>query len=274
MSKVAELVQAEMGRVQGLPPFVNESVPRYYQIGSLIREKIVSGELAPGDQIPTEGELAREYGVSRVTVRHALDSLKEDRLIWREAGRGTFVIDQTPPTGALRVDGSLEDLISMGTGTSLRLLELSVVRATANQAQQLEIPIGARVVRSIHLGLHDEEPLSYVVTVLPEKLGGRIEGEDWARGSILKPLTEKLGVPIGWADETIRASLADASLARALRVGIGSPLLCVSRVAKRTDGRPVKSVSVYHRTDIYSFRIRLVPAERAEGNGREWSLGG
>ena len=93
-------------------------------------------------------------------------------------------------------------------------------------------------------------------------------------GSILKPLTEKLGIPIGWADETIRASLADASLARALRVGIGSPLLSVSRVVKRRDGRPVKSFSAYHRSDIYSFRIRLEPAEQAEGNGREWSLAG
>ncbi len=66
------------------------------------------------------------------------------RLIWREAGRGTFVIDQAPPTEALRVDGSPEDPVSMGTRTSLRLLELSVIRATPNQAQQLPILVGLK----------------------------------------------------------------------------------------------------------------------------------
>jgi GntR family transcriptional regulator len=274
MDRVDESVRNPAQAEHGSPSFMSESVPRYYQIGSLLREKIVSGQLAPGDRIATEGELAREYGVSRVTVRHALECLKEDRLVRREPGRRRFVIAHSPPTESLRVDGSLDDLISMGVQTSVRLLELAVVQATAEQARLLEIPTGTPVVRSIRLRLHHEEPFSYIVTVLPEKLGQRIERDDWTRGSILKLLTEKLDVPIGYADQTVRASLADASLARALDVRFASPLLWVSRVVKRTDGRPVKSVSTYYRSDIYSFRVHLVRAEQANGSGKEWSLGG
>ena len=99
-------------------------------------------------------ELAREYGVSRVTVRRALESLKGDRLIRREAGRGTFVIERAPPTESLRVEGSLDDLISMGVKTSVRLLELGEVQATSEQAicafkahstRQRQVPIKPRV---------------------------------------------------------------------------------------------------------------------------------
>jgi len=270
--KVVESAQAAAGAERASPPFVSRSVPRYYQIGSLLREKIVSGQLAPGDRIATEGELAREYGVSRVTVRRALESLKGDRLIRREAGRGTFVIERAPPTESLRVDGSLDDLISMGVKTSVRLLELGEVQATSEQARLLEIPAGTPVVRSIRLRLHHDEPFSYIVTVLPEKLARRIEREDWTRGSILKLLTEKLGIPIACADQTVRASLADASLAQALKVRIGSPLLRVSRVVKGPDGRPVESVNTYYRSDIYSFRMHLVRTKQARGGGKEWSL--
>jgi DNA-binding GntR family transcriptional regulator len=71
--------------------FANKRIPLYYQLENLLREKIVSGELEPGDKLPTELELIEQYGVSRITVRQALQALADEGLIERKQGRGTVV---------------------------------------------------------------------------------------------------------------------------------------------------------------------------------------
>ena len=74
--------------------FVSKRIPLYYQLENLLREKILSGAFAPGDRIPTESDLIRRYGVSRITVRQALTALAGEGLIERRQGRGTFVTDR------------------------------------------------------------------------------------------------------------------------------------------------------------------------------------
>jgi GntR family transcriptional regulator len=272
MSKLAESTLVQDETDERSPVFASDSVPRYYQIESLLREKIFSGRLAPGEQVATEGELAREYGVSRVTVRQALVALKRDGLILRRAGRGTFVAPGEAPARALRVEGSLDDLISMGVTTSVKLIERAAAKATLEQARQLELAPGAPVVRSVRLRFHQDAPFSYIVTVLPKEVADRIDGDAWARGSILKVLTDTLQIPVCDADQTVRAALADANLARHLRTRIGAPLLWVSRVVKDRDGRPVEAVQTYYRSDIYSFRVHLVRSDCREGGNEEWSV--
>jgi GntR family transcriptional regulator len=126
--------------------------------------------------------------------------------------------------------------------------------------------------RSIRLRLHQDEPFSYIVNVLPSEIAERIGEDAWSRGSILKVLTETLQIPVCDADQTVRAALADANLARHLRTRIGAPLLWVSRVVKDRDGRPVEAVQTYYRSDIYSFRVHLVRNDHPEGTSEQWSL--
>lgn len=254
------------------PRFLTESVPLYYQLGSLLREKIVSGQLSPGDRIPTEAELSQEYGVSRITVRQALAAMEEDGLIRREAGRGTFVTEHRSYTETLKVQGSLDDLISMGVTTAVKLLDLRTVKATPEQAEALDVPPNTPLTRCTRLRLHQDEPFSYIVNLLPEEIGRRIPRADWQKGAILKVLEEKLKIPIHDADQTVRASLADANLARLLGTRIGAPLLSVDRVVRARDGKPVESVHTFYRSDIYSFNVHLLrnPDQAASDSG--WSL--
>ena len=110
------------------------------------------------------------------------------------------------------------------------------------------------------------------MTVLPRELADRIDDDAWTRGSILKVLTETLQIPVCDAEQTVRAALADAKLARHLGTRIGAPLLWVSRVVKDCDGRPVEAVQTYYRSDIYSFRVHLVRGDCREGGSQQWSL--
>ncbi len=264
---------ARRGAPEKAPPFITDEVPLYYQLGGLLREKIISGEYPVEARIPTEADLVREYGVSRITVRQALGALEKEGLIRREAGRGTFVTDIRPFTGTLKVEGSLDDIISLGLATRVKVLDLRTVKASAEETEALGLKPGALLTRCTRLRLYHGEPYSYIVNDVPHEIGKRIGRSDW-KGIILKVLEDKLKIPIRDARQTVRASLADATLARRLETRIGAPLLAVDRLILTDGGRPVERVHTYYRSDIYSLAVHLTRHAPPGGSSVGWSLKG
>jgi GntR family transcriptional regulator len=253
------------------PAFTSDKVPLYYQLGSVLRDQIVSGRYGPGDRLPTEAELATEYGVSRITVRQALSALEDESLIRREAGRGTFVSEQRAFTGAMKFEGSLDDLITMAVETSVRLLELRTVEASAEQAQLLRVPERTPLMRCTRLRFHHDVPLSYIVILLPQDVGRQLSRTDWKKGSLLQAL-QRLGYRLKDADQTVRAALADATLAKHLDTRIGAPLLSVDRLVHSEDGQPVEHTHTYYRSDLYSLSVHLTRAPATASAEPRWAL--
>jgi GntR family transcriptional regulator len=220
-------------------------------------------EYLAGDRLPSEPELSADYKISRMTVRQALATLEEETLIRREVGRGTFVTDEVPVfSGDLELDRSIDDLISMGLSTSVQLLELKEMVATAKEARDLEIPPGSPIVRCKRLRYFDDEPYCYIVNHVPREIGQRIDEDHWKHGSVLKFIEEELGVPLRIAKQRLRATLADASLANSLQVRIGDPLLLVDYHIRTDGGRPVEMAELYYRSDIYSFTLHLTRSRK------------
>ena len=213
-----------------------------------------------------------QYGVSRVTVREAMRSLEKEGLIHREAGRGTFVSDQLPFSGTLELDQSIDELISMGLATKVRLLELGEVAATEEKARQLEVDVGSPLFRCKRLRLFEGEPYCYIVNSMPPDVGQRIEEVSWTEGSVLKFIEEKLGIPLRVAEQRFRASLADANLARWLKVRIGAPLLVVDYLIRTDDDRPVEVAQLYYRSDVYSFTLHLTRSGESTETTKKWAL--
>jgi GntR family transcriptional regulator len=247
-------VDVKPGR-ESAPEFINRSVPLYYQLANLLTEKIVSRELHTGDRLPTEVELVDQYAISRITVRQALRLLEEEGLIRREVGRGTFVTDYRPFTGALKVEGSLEDIISLGQNP-VKVIEVKTVKADADDAQKLGIPIGAPLMRATRIRLLHDEPYSHIVNDIPAEIGRRFSKSDW-KGVVLKVIEEKLKIPLRDAEQTVRASLADGQLARLLKTKVGAPLLAVERIVRSDHGRVVERVRIHYRSDIYAMKVHL-----------------
>jgi len=247
---------------ESAPAFVNRSVPLYYQLANLLTEKIVSRELHTGDRLPTEVELVEQYGISRITVRQALRLLEEEGLIRREVGRGTFVTDYRPFTGALKVEGSLEDIISLGQNP-VKVIEVKTVKADADDAEKLGIPIGSPLMRATRIRLLHDEPYSHIVNDLPSEIGRRFTRNDW-KGVVLKVIEEKLKIPLRDAEQTVRASLADGQLARLLKTKVGAPLLAVERVVRSDHGQVVERVRIHYRSDIYAMKVHLSRGDHPE----------
>ncbi len=248
------------------------SVPLYYQLAGILREHIVSGKYHAGDRLPTEEALAKDYDVSRITIRQALGDLEKEGFIKREAGRGTFVADRHVFSNTFRLEGSLGDLISMGLTTTIKVLTLATIKASASEADFLRVNLGDPLVRCTRLRLHGGTPFSYIINHVPGDLGRSLSAEAWKKGSILRQIETELGLPMGDADQTISASLADAHLARLLKTNIGAALLSVDRVVRSSEGRPVEHVHSYYRSDIYSFKAHLVHNPVPSETDEPWSV--
>ncbi len=252
-----------------MPLDTASGVPLYRQIMVILTNRISAGTLRPGDAVPGEAAVCAEFGVSRITARRALNELAAMGRVVRERGRGTRVLPFEPSPAAMTtsLDGLFENVGHMGRTTSVKILDTRYLPATVHVAQTLELSEGAVVQRAVRVRTLTGAPMSYLVTIVPEEIGHRIEGQDLSRTPLLL-LLEEAGVPVASATQTISATVADAEVARALSVPAGSPLIEVNRLVRDEDGRPVEMIRVLYRPELYRFEIsmRRVTADA----GRTW----
>jgi GntR family transcriptional regulator len=233
-----------------------------------LKERIRSGALPPGERLPSEPSLAREHGMSRVTIRRALDGLAREGLIDRQPGTGTFVRG-APPAPALTGDFSnmLRSLVAMGKATQVRLLSFSYGRPPRSVAEALGLGPEEETQHSIRVRSMDGAPFSYLSTHVPARIGVRFTEQDLASTPLLT-LLERSGVVAASADQTVSATLAGPETAAALDVEIGSPLLFMTRVVRDPAGEGVEHLSALYRPDRHRFHMALT--REGEGADRHW----
>lgn len=243
--------------------------PLYHQIFVVLKSKIQSGELALGAYLPSEHRIASDYAVSRITAKRALNELAQAGLVVRERGRGTRVISRPPPpTITASVEGWLENLSAMGNTTKAHVLEFDYRPASTEVAGALSIGESEIVQRAVRVRSYNGEPFSYLVTHIPEDVGRTFDASDMERLPLLK-LLERNGVAASSARQTISATLADTTVAAALGVDVGSPLLEVRRVVFDQAGRGVEYIKALYRPDRYHYEVLLT---RVSSNGaNSWS---
>ncbi|MEI7444310.1 MAG: GntR family transcriptional regulator [Burkholderiales bacterium] len=232
-------------------------LPKYHQVYLVLRERLADGAFAGG--LPSEPRLAGEFGVARVTVRRALEALAAEGLIERTPGRGTTPVRggaAEPGPAPAPLEGLLETIVSMGRSTSVRVLELETVEAPDAVARALELEPGTPVQKAVRVRATREGPIAHITTWVPARLTGRFGRRELARRPILV-LLEESGVRIGRATQTISARLADASVAAALDVSVGSALLAVNRLVRDAAGAPVQWLHGLYRPDRYRYEMEL-----------------
>lgn len=237
-------------------------LPKYHQIYLVLREQLEEGRFDAG--LPGEFALMEEFGVARVTVRRALELLSSEGLISREPGRGTRPVKPTSATvgrgepGADRANlhGLLENLVTMGLRTSVRVIEVSTITAPTAVAQALQLQSGDTVQKAVRVRSTKAGPLSHITTYVPAEVARKFGRRELARKPILM-LLEESGVKVGRAHQTISARLADASLAEHLEIAIGTALLAVRRLIYDVNERPVQWLHGFYRPDRYTYELEL-----------------
>ena len=240
-------------------------VPLYHQIEVILRERIVGGDLPPGTAVPGEQALCDTYGVSRITARRALNELARTGLVVRAPGRGTRVADRPPlPVLSSPLEGWLQAGSEMARRTSVEVLAFDHGPAGPEVAAALGLGEEATVQRNVRVRRLGAEPMSYLVSCLPEEVGRLIAPED-LDATPLVSLLERAGVSVAAADQTIGATLADPVVGAALRVPAGAPLLEARRIVHDADGRPVQHTRALYRPEMYRICVRM------ERVGGAWS---
>lgn len=233
-------------------------LPKYHQVYLLLREGLEDGRWSDG--LPSEPRLAEEFGVARVTVRRALESLAAEGLIERTPGRGTVPVRRGAGESGAPVraplEGLLENIVTMGLRTSVKVIELETLPAPETVARTLGLAADAKVQKAVRVRATRDGPVSHITTWVPARLGARFGRRELARKPILV-LLEEAGVRIGRATQTISARLADAAVATQLEVAVGSALLAVSRLVHDTDERPVQWLHGLYRPDRYRYEMEL-----------------
>lgn len=238
------------------------------QVYLAIRERILSGALPFGAKLPNENDLANAHGVSRVTVRRALAELSHEQLIDRKPSAGTTVVYQPPSPIVADVANLLANVADMGARTTVRLLAFDYVPASEALAAGMGIAPGDTVQRSIRVRLIDGMPFSYLTTHVPEEIGRTYSKQELGSGPLLR-LLERSGVKVERATQRIGAALANATMADALDIHTGAPLIELTRVVYDRTGRGVEHLHAFYRPDRYSFEIDLIREHHAQE--RSWA---
>jgi GntR family transcriptional regulator len=245
-----------------------EEQPLYLRIADTLRAAIAAGDLKPGEQIPSEQALRRQFGASRETVRKAMALLRAEGRLDAQHGRGHFVRTHA----AIRRVGSsrlarrnreagkaafLVDLEAQGGRPDVEV-EVSRGLAAGDVATRLALQPGdAVLIRSRRMGV-DGEPLQLAVSYLPLHIveGSRIEEVDTGPGGTYARL-EELGHRLGFFDERITVRMPSPEEIRLLHLRAGTPVICVARTAYTEDRLPVELCDTVMAGDRYELHYEI-----------------
>lgn len=239
------------------PPRITRrsALPPYQQIERWLADAITSGQLAAGDRLPSERELAARLKVSRMTVRQSLRALENSGLVARVLGRsgGTFVREPRVECDLTTVAGLTEQLRRAGMTAGARVLVARHCRATAPVARALDLSAGAFVYEIVRRREGNGQPIALEHSFFPaERCPGLLDQP--LDGSLYTLLERRYGLPPLQAFESVEAVPAGEREAQLLEVPSGAPLLLVERTAYAAG-----PVAVEYATDMFrSDRTRLV----------------
>jgi GntR family transcriptional regulator len=221
--------------------------------------EIVAGTPPPGERLGAERELAARYGVSRSTLRAALDSLEEVGVVHRVRGRsgGIFVSQRRVERDLSTLTGLPAYLRRQGFQSGARVLSTATVAAGEETAAALALDEDELVLEVLRLRLADEQPVSLERARFPaDRFPGLLDRS--LAGSIYDLLETEYGLDVGEAEERIEVVGATAADARTLEVRPGAPLISIARTAWTADGRPFE-----HSRDLFrADRVRIVARVR------------
>jgi GntR family transcriptional regulator len=231
--------------------------PLYKRVKDHLRARMLDGTYAPEAQLPTEQALCDMFEVSRITVRQALEELRQEGAVKKVRGKGTFV---TPPPAYQNIDalqGFSEAMAPLGHHVSNRLEGLRFFNAHEEIRSRLSIKDGTRVAEIKRVRLLDGAPLSFETTYLGESLARKLHGSDLTTQDIFSLIEQHGKVRIGHADVAMDAVPSDEETALALGLAPLSPILRVERHVFNANGDPILFEHLHFRGDAFQYRIRI-----------------
>ncbi len=240
-------------------PTIDKSspAPYYQQLADLLRTEIEDQVSQRGAfALPSEHELCERYGITRTTVRHALDILEREGRVYRQRGRGTFVAVRRLQQNITELVSTTEDMRRRGWVVVTRVLSLERLAATDQICSALELRPGQQVYKLTRLRVTGDDPISLQTSYLPVQLCPNLEDNDLAE-SLYRLLESRYSLVLWTAREVLRARRATRAEARLLDISAGEPVLYAERVTHVASSEPIEYLEAVWRGDRYDLRVNL-----------------
>ena len=238
-------------------------VPLYYQLQEVIRTRIENGEWGPGQQLPPEADLCKEFNLSRGTVRQALSDLVREGMLHRRRGKGSFV-------AAPKIQQDLNSLLGfsdyvrnvLGADLGSRLISVNVVPATPSIARTLGVREGSDVVEVRKVKLVDDQPFFLAAAFLPRDANPGLENDNHSNGSLIQMLRDRYNFQVakvkGWF-EPVLVTEYEASL---LEVEKDSPAMLYQRIRYDADEKPLMLSKNVIRGDMCRITFQVADMDK------------
>ena len=230
-------------------------VPLYFQVAEQFEKAIIDGTIAPGERIDNEIALAKELGLSRPTMRQALQVLVDKGMLVRKRGVGTQVV-HGKIRRSVELTSLFDDLSAAGQKPKTTVIAVGKVAADEDVARELQLKVGADVWSLERLRFVGKEPLALMHNFIPVDVID-LEAVDLSQTGLYAYLRES-GVLMRVARQRIGSRRAAPGEATMLHEKRGAPLLTMQRTAYYNAGRAVEYGRHAYRPDLYAFELTLV----------------
>lgn len=233
------------------------AAPKYLRIRDWLMDRILSSGLGRDDKLPSESDLTRQFDVSRVTVRQALEALRADGIIESRHGKGWFLRRLCAVQNLSRLQGFGEMLAPMGVEARSEVLDIAEVPAPEAVATAFDLPKGSDVMQIARLRIASGRVMSYDLSYFTLDVGRRLREHDLAHKDIFVLLERELETQLGFADVTIEISPAEEVPALRLGIPVGEPIFKLTRLTHDRQGFPVDFEYVYGLPETHQFKVRV-----------------
>lgn len=233
-------------------------IPLYHQVEQHLLGRLRGGDFAPGTLLPTEEQLCAAYGVSRITVRKALESLTQQGAITRRRGIGSFAAERAHGVHSVRLSGSLDEFLQSAVQLRSRVLSMEACAADDEVASALALAPLDPVTRLELVTAGADGPLAHLVIYFPEAVGRLLSIEDVSGDvPVVRMVERKLSRSVVRAEQLIQPDIAGAETAAHLGVARGTPILRVRRTYYAVSGQPVEIAFVHYHPERYRYAVEL-----------------
>jgi len=231
-------------------------VPLYFKVMIDLQDKIFSGEWLPGAKIPAEVDLAKQVGVSVITIRQAMSQLVDEGYIRRERPKGSFVRWNGPVRQSVSLDIEADDLAMVDPAARFKFLRLDHLEPARHWQERLGLKGDEKITRIVRVRLSNEKPLAYVIAYTPFRFGSVLPKKELSRRPLLHALETFAGAKISEVNHRVGAVLSDSEVSLHLEIAPGSPVLHVERDYLSKKEIVMVSVS-YFRSDLFRYELKL-----------------
>ena len=238
--------------------------PIYLQIATAIKQLLHSGKIPPGSSLPPEQVLARQFGVSRMTMRQANDVLEREGLIERQRGRGTFAVQNRLIKQEQETRSFSEEIRRRGGVPSSRLMSFRTIQATPEVAVLFGIESNAPTYQIDRVRLADGVPMALESIQIPAHRCPNLERFNIVDHSLYQIFEEHYGIELGRSEEEISAITPRQVHRKTLELPANVAILLVKRRTFTTDGKLFELATDAYRGDLYIAQVQSVRPRKAK----------